>query len=73
VKGLADLKILAENAAQITAAEEYGPGAPNAGDGRLLTMMEADIRDEKFCPQAAEADFFIPVYPAVPWAGNAAL
>ncbi len=51
---LADLVVLAEDATEIAAGEEDGPGAACAGDGRLFAVVQAGVGDLRSGADPAE-------------------
>jgi hypothetical protein len=52
---LTDLVILAEDAAQVAAGEEDGPGAARSGDRRLFAVVQAGVGDLRFAGNPAKA------------------
>jgi hypothetical protein len=56
---MADVEILAEDAAQIAAGKEYRPGAPAADQDALLAEVRADGTDDRPVADAAEANLIV--------------
>jgi hypothetical protein len=51
---LADLVVLAKDAAEIAAGEEDGPGAARAGDRRFFAVVQAGVGDLRSGPAPAK-------------------
>jgi len=56
-KGLADLVILAKDAAQIAAGEKNRPRASTAGKGGLLAVVQAKMRDQGLTADSTKPEF----------------
>jgi len=56
-QGLTDLVILAKYTAQVTAGEKDRPRASAAGEGGLLTVMQAEMGDQGLTSDSTKPEF----------------
>jgi hypothetical protein len=63
---MADIEILAEDAAEVAAGKEYRPRAANSDQDAFLAKVRADGADDRLLPDAAKASLALSAASSAP-------